>query len=414
MPPRIEKTVFISYRRANKPWALFIYQYLNDNGYDVFIDFQNINSGNFETTILANIKARAHFIVILTPSALENCNKPGDWLRREIETAMEEKRNIIPMMVEGFDFGSPLVKNALTGKLTTLSSINGLRIPDDYPFEAMERLRNRYLNVALSDVDLPILLGEEQKFTEFEITKANKAEHVQDEQLTAQTWFERGYVFQNDKNLEEALRCYSEAVRLDPTLYYGYNNLGVSLNELKHYEEAEAAYHKAIEINPSEAIIYSNLGVLFKELKRYEEGEAAYRKAIELNPSDTTAYYNLSVLLRVTGRECKALPIFEKMIEISPENFKAYLGIASIKKTLGVAIEPSLINNARQYIPEDDFYSKACLESVYDHIDLAFEYLLKASKNEKFDPSWTCRDPDLQWIRNDPRFEQIVGEKPTQ
>ena len=162
---RIEKTVFISYRRANKPWALFIYQNLTNNGFDVFIDFQNINSGNFETVILDNIKARAHFVVVLTPSALEDCNNPGDWLRREIEFALDEKRNIVPLMVEGFDFGTPLVKKALTGKLTMLSQINGLRIPDDYPFEAMDRLRKRYLNVALSDVAIPKLSEEAQEIT---------------------------------------------------------------------------------------------------------------------------------------------------------------------------------------------------------------------------------------------------------
>ena len=31
----IEKTVFISYRRTNIPWALNIFQYLHYHGYDV-------------------------------------------------------------------------------------------------------------------------------------------------------------------------------------------------------------------------------------------------------------------------------------------------------------------------------------------------------------------------------------------
>src|SRR5688572_7685569 len=113
---RIEKTVFISYRRANLPWALAIYQDLTYHGYDVFFDYLSIDSGNFERAILENIKARAHFLVILTPSALERCNEPGDWLRREIETAIDEYRNIVPIMLESFDFGSPLVMQALTGK----------------------------------------------------------------------------------------------------------------------------------------------------------------------------------------------------------------------------------------------------------------------------------------------------------
>jgi hypothetical protein len=34
----IEKTVFISYRRTNAPWALAIFKELTHNGYDAFFD----------------------------------------------------------------------------------------------------------------------------------------------------------------------------------------------------------------------------------------------------------------------------------------------------------------------------------------------------------------------------------------
>jgi tetratricopeptide (TPR) repeat protein len=239
-----------------------------------------------------------------------------------------------------------------------------------------------------------------------------------------------------------------EAVRLDPNLYFGYNNLGIIYKNMKRYDEAEVVYLKAIKLNSSDATIYSNLGNLLQELKRYKEAEtafrkaieldladatsyynlgnlmnklkrygeaeAAYRKAIELNPSDAIAYNNLAIMLRMTGREYEAIPILEKIIENNPGNFNAYLGIASVKKTLGVAIEPSIIKKARQYIPEDGFYNRACLESVCGHFDLSFEYLLKATRKEKFDSKWAWEDPDLQWIRSDPRFKQIVGEKPAQ
>ncbi|HRF97930.1 MAG TPA: toll/interleukin-1 receptor domain-containing protein, partial [Aggregatilineales bacterium] len=71
---KIEKTVFISYRRTNSFHALAIYQALRARGYDVFIDYASIDSGKFDDIILNQIKARAHFIVILTPSALERCD----------------------------------------------------------------------------------------------------------------------------------------------------------------------------------------------------------------------------------------------------------------------------------------------------------------------------------------------------
>src|SRR6266542_6371105 len=88
-PECIEKTVFISYRHTNSFMARAVYQSLTAKGYDVFFDYEGINSGDFEQIILGNLRARAHFLVILTPSALERCNDPKDWLRREIEIALD-------------------------------------------------------------------------------------------------------------------------------------------------------------------------------------------------------------------------------------------------------------------------------------------------------------------------------------
>jgi len=57
---------------------------LRQHGYDVFMDVESIDSGQFETIILDQIAARAHFLVILTHGTLERCQEPNDWLRREI------------------------------------------------------------------------------------------------------------------------------------------------------------------------------------------------------------------------------------------------------------------------------------------------------------------------------------------
>lgn len=99
---RIEKTVFISYRRTDVYTALAVYENLKDEGYDVFFDYRSISSGDFKQIITSNIRARAHFLLILTPTALDRCKEPGDWLRREIEIAIDEQRNIIPLLK---DFG---------------------------------------------------------------------------------------------------------------------------------------------------------------------------------------------------------------------------------------------------------------------------------------------------------------------
>ncbi|HJZ04973.1 MAG TPA: toll/interleukin-1 receptor domain-containing protein, partial [Patescibacteria group bacterium] len=185
MTARIEKSVFISYRRTNFWTALAVYQNLNANEYDVFLDYKSIPSGDFEKAITENIKSRAHFIVILSPSALERCHEPGDWLRREIETAVENKRNVIPLMMEGFNFGSFATEQALTGKLADLKKYNALGIPAEYFEEAMVKLRSdRFLNRPLEFVSHPISNIAKQ-ITEEHKSAANKAALVEQAQLTA-------------------------------------------------------------------------------------------------------------------------------------------------------------------------------------------------------------------------------------
>ena len=171
---RPEKTVFISYRRKDIAWALAVYQYLADKKYDVFFDYTSISSGDFEQIIASNIKARAHFVLILTPDALDSTSNPEDWLRREIETAIDEKRNIIPLFFDGFTFSSPAVTERLTGKLANISRYNGLDIPSGYFPEAMERLRTRYLNVPLDAVIHPVSSQVRKKVKEEKVA-ANKA-----------------------------------------------------------------------------------------------------------------------------------------------------------------------------------------------------------------------------------------------
>jgi len=302
--------------------------------------------------------------------------EPNDWLRREIETAMDTKRNIVPLMLENFDFGSPLVTQALTGNLSTLNEYNGLRVYSDYFFEAMDKLRQRYLNVEVSNI--ATLNIEAKGITEVQKTAANEAPQVEIEELTAQEWFERGYVFQQDKNFDEAIRC----------------------------------YHKALQLRPDLSAADNNLGVLLSTLGRFTEAEEAFRQAIAKGPNLAQAYNNLTVMLRQIGHEADAIPILEKFMAVAPDNFHSYLGIASIQKRLGKPVSEDYLKKARALIAPEDWYNLACLESICGNLDTAFECLKKAAQKEEFDRPWAWQDPDFTWLRDEPRFAEIVGPPP--
>ena len=274
---RIEKTVFISYRRTNAPWALAVFQNLTNHGYDVFYDYEGIASGDFEQIILANIKARAHFLVLLTPSALEHCDDPNDWLRREIETAIDTRRNIVPLMLDRFDFGAPAVAERLTGTLGTLKRYNALDVPISYFLEAMDRLRQRHLNVPLDTVLHPPSTTA-LKAAKHQQAAALTAPAVRSEELTAQQWFERGF---DALDHEEKVRCYTEAIRLKPDFPQAYNNRGKARQAKHDLDGALRDYDEAIRLKSDAARAYFNRAGIWERKGKYVEAIADLERYIK-------------------------------------------------------------------------------------------------------------------------------------
>ena len=328
---RIEKTVFLSYRRTNIPWALAIFQNLTNHGYDVFFDYNGIASGDFERVILGNIAARAHFLVLLTPSALERCGDPADWLRREIESALDTQRNVVPLMLEGFDFGTPAIASQLTGMLAALKRYNALSIPPEYFLEAMDRLRGRYLNVPLDAVLHPASPSARRAATEQKVA-AETAPAVQEQELTAQQWFERGF---DAADLDEKLRFYSNAIRVQPDYVAAFNNRGNARREKGDMEGALQDFNEAIRLMPRLAIAFSNRGNARRDKGDLEGALQDYNEAIRLKPDYATAFHNRGIARRDKGDLEGALQDCSEAIRLNPSFAEAFDSRGSVRRDKG-------------------------------------------------------------------------------
>ena len=93
--------------------------------------------------------------MLLTPSSFERIDESDDWFRREIEAALRTQRNIIPLMLEGFDFDVNLSRQ-LPASIADITRYNALRVPVEYFEQAMARLVERFLKVPVEDVIHPL------------------------------------------------------------------------------------------------------------------------------------------------------------------------------------------------------------------------------------------------------------------
>ena len=101
--------VFISYRRdGGFEMARLLYDHLKGIGLNPFFDLEKLCSGQFNEKLYREIEDGANFLLVLPPKSLERCKNENDWVRLEIEHAIKEDKNIVPVMMNGFEWPEDL------------------------------------------------------------------------------------------------------------------------------------------------------------------------------------------------------------------------------------------------------------------------------------------------------------------
>ena len=328
-----EKTVFISYRRNVSSFiARAIFLDLRANGYDVFMDVESIDSGTFDTIILNQIEARGHFVVVLTPGSVERCVEPDDWLRREIEYAMDKQRNIVPVLANGFTFNG--TERYLTGKLSELYRYNALPLYHEYFDEGMTRLRTRFLKQPVGGAVVPAP-AEETPLIEQKIEEVASQPAPTRAQLSAEEYFNLGYTKQVSGDLAGSIRDYDEAIRLNPNYYRAYYNRSIARLNTGDLDGALDDANEAIRLNPQSAGAYSVRGGVRDHKGDFDGAMQDYSKAIQLHPQDPSAYNNRAEAYFAAGKYDLALKDYQQANSIRPAENVIVAGLAITHHALG-------------------------------------------------------------------------------
>uniref|UniRef100_A0A915KQR1 ADP-ribosyl cyclase/cyclic ADP-ribose hydrolase n=1 Tax=Romanomermis culicivorax TaxID=13658 RepID=A0A915KQR1_ROMCU len=133
--------IFISYRRSTgNQLASLIKVLLQLRGYKVFIDVDRLYAGKFDLSLLKNIQAAKHFILVLTPQALDRCcgdDQCHDWVHKEVLCAFEHNKNVIPIFDPQFEWPD---ENLLPGDIRVITRFNGVRWVHEYQDACVDKL----------------------------------------------------------------------------------------------------------------------------------------------------------------------------------------------------------------------------------------------------------------------------------
>lgn len=89
--------IFISYSKKNSDYAYALADFLQEQGFNVWIDRVGIEYGvSWWDAIVTGLKGCGALIVIMTPEA-----KASEWVQREVFIALQDKKPVFPLLLNG-------------------------------------------------------------------------------------------------------------------------------------------------------------------------------------------------------------------------------------------------------------------------------------------------------------------------
>jgi tetratricopeptide (TPR) repeat protein len=196
----------------------------------------------------------------------------------------------------------------------------------------------------------------------------------------ANAYFESGLAFLNQKQYDEAIGDFTEAIRVDPTYTLAYFNRGLAYDNRGNYDKAVSDYTEAIRLDPSFLPCYFNRGIAYGHKRNYDKAVSDYDEAIRLDPHYAPSYLNRGLEYRNKGNWQKAISDLTEAIRLDPnlavayfERGKAYSDCGRIDKAISDYTEAIRLDpNDGSVLSDrgDAYHSQSRLdEAVCDYTD---------------------------------------------
>jgi hypothetical protein len=110
----------------------------------------------------------------------------------------------------------------------------------------------------------------------------------------------------------KALEYWNNAVQTNQITPEAYNNRGLAYYELKLYRQAIKDYSQAIRMKPDYSVAYNNRGNAYYEMLKFELAEADFEKSIQLNPKYAPAFRNRALVAYQMDKKLQACVDFNE------------------------------------------------------------------------------------------------------
>jgi tetratricopeptide (TPR) repeat protein len=132
---------------------------------------------------------------------------------------------------------------------------------------------------------------------------------------------------------EDAEKTFHRALKEHPNYWLAYNELGFGLHGQARYREAVQAFRAASLAAPKNALTLANLGAEYLQVGESAEALRSSQQSLALEPDSDLAAANISLAYRYQGKYEKALPFARKAVELNPALDANWLELAECQSS---------------------------------------------------------------------------------
>jgi tetratricopeptide (TPR) repeat protein len=145
-----------------------------------------------------------------------------------------------------------------------------------------------------------------------------------------ESFIQLGFHYEENKETDKAIECYSLVMRRFPQYSYSYVNLGYIFETYKKRNDiAVVCYEKAAELNPNDEWALNNIGAILQKEGKWKDALSYYERACEVSKkNDGVECYQILHNLAWAYYHCKnygeASLIYRDLTNEYPDNASMY------------------------------------------------------------------------------------------
>jgi Tfp pilus assembly protein PilF len=124
-------------------------------------------------------------------------------------------------------------------------------------------------------------------------------------------WHLLGVILRDAGQLDDAVHCITEAIKLRADVSSYHVNLAEALRRQGHHDLSLAAAERGVAVDGEFSDAHATLAAVFQSLRRFDDALVEYDRAVELNPTRVDPHYNRAWIWLSRGDYARGFPEYE-------------------------------------------------------------------------------------------------------